>query len=296
MFGYVRPYKSYMLVCEYDEYKAIYCTLCKNLGKYYNKVTRMALNYDLTFYALLSLDLAKDCPKLKKGKCVVNPLKKCNFMTVESDSYHKAAAVTVLMTYHKILDNLKDDGFLKSFSSRLLLPFINGSAKKAKREFPLIAEILEDMTKEQSEIEQNNSASIDACCEPTAKALARIFEDISPDDKPVLKEMGYFLGRWIYTMDAADDLKKDLKDNSFNPLKRYFAIEGDAVPEERQKEIDEGCNQMLNNNVARIIAATNLLNLNRYGGIVGNITEMGLPQVQKEILFLHIREKERKKV
>ena len=295
MFGYVRPYKTYMLVGEYDEYKAIYCTLCKNLGKHYNIFTRFALNYDLTFYALLSFDLNEACGKLEKGACTFNPLKKCNYISSKSETYHKAAALTVLMTYHKILDNIKDDSFLKSLSSRILKIFIDRSAKKAKREFPFIAQTLEDMMNEQNLMEIENT-SLDACCEPTAKALSLIFEDITPTQKPVLKEMGYFLGRWIYTMDAADDLKKDLKDNSFNPLKKYFNVNTLEIDEIKQKEIDTTCNEILNNNVSRVISAFNLLELNRYRGIADNILSKGLAQVQKEILFLHIREKERKKI
>lgn len=295
MFGYVRPYKTYMLVGEYEEYKAVYCSLCKNLGKHYNVFTRLALNYDLTFFALLDFDLNDNCPKLKKGRCTVNPLKKCNYISLESQSYHRASALTVLMTYHKILDNIKDDSFLKSLASRCLKPFIAGSAKKAGREFPYMAKIMQDMMNEQNEVEKDENASLDACCEPTAKALSLLFQSISENQSLVLKELGYFLGRWIYTIDAADDLKNDLKNQAFNPLRKYFSLETDFLPEERQKEFDEESNYILNNNVSRIISALNLLELNRYRGIVSNIIEKGLPQIQKEILFLHIREKERKK-
>ena len=31
MFGYVRPFKSELLVREYDQYKAAYCQLCRAL-------------------------------------------------------------------------------------------------------------------------------------------------------------------------------------------------------------------------------------------------------------------------
>lgn len=296
MFGYVRPFKSMLLVCEYDEYKAVYCTLCKNLGKHYNVFTRMALNYDLTLYTMLALDLENACPKLHKGRCVANPLKKCNYMSENSEAYHKGAALTVLMTYHKLLDNIKDDSFFKSLVSRLLMPFVKGSAKKAGKDFPEMQKALEEMTKSQNEIEQNENASLDACCEPTAKCLSTIFSQLSKDDELVLSQLGYFLGRWIYTMDAVDDLKDDLKENSFNPLKKYFKIEGTTLSEELQEKIEINTNEILNNNVAMIIPAFNLLSSHRYENIMRNVFEKGLPQVQKEILFLHVRDKERKKL
>ncbi len=297
MFGYVRPFKSMLLVCELDEYKAVYCTLCKTLGKKYNPVTRMMLNYDLTFYTMLALDGEKLCPKVVKGRCVVNPLKPCNYINTDSVAYHKGAALTVLMTYHKLLDNIHDDSFLKSLVSRFLLLFIKGSAKKAGKDFPELSTALETMTKAQTEVELLENPSIDACCEPTANCLSSVFSDLAKSDsqKQVLSQLGYFLGRWIYTMDAADDLKDDLKSNSFNPLRQHFNIKGETIDETTQKNIETEVNQMLNNNVAMLLPALNLVDTHRYESIMNNILSKGLAQIQKEILFLHIRDKERKK-
>ncbi len=295
MFGYVRPYKTMMLVGEYEEYKAVYCTLCRTLGKRYNVFTRMALNYDLTFYTLLCLDLTKTCPKVRKGRCVVNPMKRCNYISEENQAYHKGAALTVLMTYHKILDNIKDESFFKSLSSRMLMPFIKGSAKKAAKDYPSFDLALKEMTKRQNEIEKSENPCIDECCEPTANALSKIFSEIDEEQKLVLSQIGYFLGRWIYLMDAADDLQKDFKDKAFNPLINYFELKGEIIEEEKLKEAEEKANEMLNNNAAMLSSSVNLLSSFRYGGITENILKLGLAQIQKEILFLHVRDKKRRK-
>ena len=42
MFGYVRPFKPYMRMFEYDIYKAVYCGLCKDMGRRYGFVTPLA--------------------------------------------------------------------------------------------------------------------------------------------------------------------------------------------------------------------------------------------------------------
>ncbi len=80
LFGYVRPRKSELLVREFEEYNGIYCSLCRQLGKSYGALSRLALNYDCTFYALVLLSLSeKECPRFSRGHCVVNPLKQGTF-------------------------------------------------------------------------------------------------------------------------------------------------------------------------------------------------------------------------
>lgn len=298
MFGYIRPNKGELKVKEFDQYKGVYCTLCKEIGTHYGRVMRMALSYDLTYYTMLALDLSQAKPCMKKGKCVVNPTKKCNYICLGEEAYKKGAALTVLMTYHKIRDNIKDESFFKALGARCLLPWVSGSAKKAKKDFPFMANAVENMMIEQEAVEKTENPSLDACCDPTAKALSEIFKELGAGDKDkelVLSQLGYFLGRWVYTMDASDDLAKDMKDSSFNPFIDKLGLAGlKIIPEDRQREIDEECNQSLNGNVAMINSAMNLLDLNIFGNIITNITEQGLAEVQREILFLHIKKREGK--
>ena len=43
MFGYVRPYKPELRFKEFDAYKAVYCSLCKEIGRRYGRVLRLTL-------------------------------------------------------------------------------------------------------------------------------------------------------------------------------------------------------------------------------------------------------------
>ena len=79
MFGYIRIGKPELKVKEYDMYKAVYCSLCRELGKEYGFFTRFTLSYDFTFLALLELSLREDFCGTHRKRCVCNPLKKCNF-------------------------------------------------------------------------------------------------------------------------------------------------------------------------------------------------------------------------
>ncbi|MEG1426379.1 MAG: DUF5685 family protein [Oscillospiraceae bacterium] len=294
MFGYVRPNKPELLIREYEEYKAVYCTLCKELGRYYGVISRLALNYDLTFYTMLALDLSGAKPRLRKGRCVVNPTKKCNFICEGEEAYHKGAALTVMMTYHKVRDNVQDEGFWKSLAARMTLPFFNGAFRKAAKDFPFMAEVMSEMMSGQTAVEKEENPSVDACCEPTARALSQIMGELAQEDsgkKLILSQLGYFLGRWIYMMDAADDLGEDMKNQAFNPLVGSLHLSGTEIPEGDRSRVDNACNEILNHNVSMLVSAVNLIDLGRYGSIIENVTHQGLAEVQREILFLHIKEK-----
>ena len=299
MFGYVRPLKGELKVNEYDEYKAVYCTLCKAISKNYGRLQSFFLSFDLTFYVLLSLNegFKEENKCANHGKCIFNPLKKCTYIFEKEDNYKKAAALTVIMSYGKLKDNLLDEKGAKKIAYKLLKSLCSKAYKKAAEDFPFIDEAINKMLQSQAEAEKNNM-HLDACCEPTANMLREICMELAGDDmnKTVLGTVAYFLGRWIYTMDAADDLEDDLKNKSFNPLIKKFSLENsETIPEEKRSFIENECNAALNGNISMMLPALNLLNNGRYSGIINNIISLGLPEMQREIIFLHVTKKQRKK-
>ena len=295
MFGYVRPFKSELLVREYDQYKAAYCQLCRALKEHYGRAASFTLSYDCTFYALLMLSTREARLSLHHGRCVMNPLKRCDFLESDGEAYHKAAALSVLLTYHKLRDNLEDDSFFKSLGSRLFLPFVSRKARKAAEEYPFLAQEAQKAMDGQRQAEEN-AGGVDACAEPTANLLAALFKELACDSLQgaALERFGYFLGRWVYLMDAADDLMDDLKEGAFNPFIPRLGLSGktELTPQER-KAADQACNQTLNATAAQMLLAFNLVELRNFGPILENVVTKGLPEIQREILFLHIREKRR---
>ena len=120
MFGYIRAEKGELKVKEYDTYKAIYCSLCKKLGKNYGILSRMTLSYDFTFLALLNMSLQNSCTKFERKRCAFNPLKKCNYCE-KTDDLKMPSAAAMIMLYYKIKDNIADEKGIKKlgFDSRL---------------------------------------------------------------------------------------------------------------------------------------------------------------------------------
>lgn len=109
MFGYIRVYKPDMKISEYETYKAIYCGLCRELGREYGPAARMTLSFDFTFLAALMMALAEDKPVYTRRKCAANPLKSC-IMADLGEIQSRCCDYAVLMLWYKLEDDLKDHG------------------------------------------------------------------------------------------------------------------------------------------------------------------------------------------
>ena len=136
----------------------------------------------------------------------------------------------------------------------------------------------------QLEIEKHKNSSIDCSADPTAKAISRLclLFAKNDDEKIILKEFGYYIGRWIYLMDAADDYFEDKEKKSFNPFASHFS----SYDKISNFEIMDYCNSTLNLTVSMAISAFNLLDLTIYKPILENIINRGLASAQKQCLFI----------
>lgn len=242
MLGYVRVNKPEMKVKEYETYRGLYCSLCKSLGKYYGQLSRMILSYDVTFLLIVLISSQNKVPEFKKGHCPFNPAKKCAYCTNCDENLKFAASVTVLMFYYKIKDNISDGGFFKKLLMFLLLPYASLLRHKAKKLYPKLDSIISLSMTEQAKVERSYTDSVDKAAHNSADALGKIFDFENCDSNSTLYRLGYFVGRWVYIADAADDIEKDLKASSFNVFINKYAIEDissfdEAIKDEIEKTL-----------------------------------------------------------
>ena len=276
MFGYLQIQKSELLVRESEAYKAVYCGLFRQMGKDYSVFTRFTLSYDCTFYAMLLMSLNLSCKGFKDGRCTCNPLKKCKFATDSGDAYRKAAAFSMISVYYKIIDDIQDSGFFKKLLCRIIKPFFSHQRKKAADKYPDMDKAVSDMMKMQYDAEHSEKPSVDMSAHPTALMLAAVLSAEAHDEiqKRVLYEFGYHIGRWIYLVDAADDIEKDIKSNGFNPFVNKKT--GEVKSSDFIKAV-------LNQSLARAYDAYNLLNFTDFKGILDNMMLLGFPASQNRV-------------
>ena len=279
MFGYVTIDKGEMLCKDYEAYKAVYCSLCKQLGKEYSFLSRFILSYDCTFYALMALSLESECSGFCSGRCTFNPLKKCNYLKGKSDALSMSAALSVITLYYKLVDNIADGNFFEKVGCLMLKPLVSLWRKKAVKKYPDIDDAVSLMSRSQFEVEKDSTCSIDKAAEPTALMLAKMMTMISSkseDDSRVFYNFGYFLGKWIYLCDAANDFDDDKKHSSFNP----YVIKYDGDKSEYIEDIDASLNTCL----SEVFLSYKLMNVKRFDRIIENILVHGLVKKQTEIL------------
>ncbi len=279
MFGYVNVDRSEMLGKDFDTYKAIYCSLCKQLGKEYSFLARFILSYDCTFYAVVALALAEDCPGFCTGRCKFNPLKKCNYLNKGEEDLSKAAALSIITAYYKIIDNISDGSILEKLVCYVLKPVFSIWHKKAKENYPQLEEAVATMSESQFEVEKDRDCSIDKSADPTAKMLSSVMAELSADetDSKIYSTFGYFLGKWIYLIDAANDYDDDLKRNSFNP----YII---AFNNDKEGHIND-INESLNTCLSQMFLAYNLIKVKRFDRIIENVLIHSLPKKQRSVLY-----------
>ncbi len=277
MFGYVKVCKAELRVREYEEYKAVYCTLCRVLGEEYGLAARGLLSYDACFYVLLQ-DCAQsgEAPEYKAGRCRFNPLKKCNYQTNCGESYRAAAALTVLMSYQKARDNVKDGKGFKRIAAQTVSPYLRGKYKKAKARYPQFAEAVEQAMAAQAALEKAECASADRAADPSAKALSEICGAGIADEvqKRVVERVAYCVGRFVYLLDAYDDLEEDLKSGCYNPFLRKYQIRDAA--ELQSAVLHENILRSLHMTANEAAVSFHLLTGEVHRGVLENILQDGL--------------------
>ena len=285
MFGYVKVDRANLLGKEYDTYKSIYCALCKQLGKEYSVFARFILSYDCTFYAMLIMSLEDGDPTFYAGRCRFNPLKKCAYAKCESKALSLASALSVSSAYYKLRDNLADSPWYKRIAYRMIQPFFASWRRKCEKKYPRVVEILGNMLDSQLKAEADPACHLDMAADPTAKMLseacALIPDEVhlkTKDDparvKRILSTFGYFFGRWIYLIDAADDYDDDKKHGAFNA----FALA------DNRDDIAGYLLPTLNHALSEALLSYGLLEKGRFDSIIMNVLTCSCVNIQKEIV------------
>ncbi len=213
MFGYVQANLNDLSEEEQTRYRAVYCGLCRTLGKRYGMWAQMGLTYDLTFLILLLSSLYEPEEQEGKLRCLPHPWKAHDYMTNRCTEY--AADITVVLAYFKCLDDWQDERKLygKLYAARLKTPY-----GKVKALWPEKCRAIEQSLAGLSQIETAKTPDPDAA----AKCFGRLMEEIFvlEDDRweKHLRALGNGLGRYIYLADAMVDRERDRKRGNYNPL------------------------------------------------------------------------------
>lgn len=216
MFGYVRINKMDLTFREYEHYKAYYCGLCKYLKRNHTELSRMTINYDITFLIVLLSSIYQPSAQVFHEKCIVDPVKKKKHIINEITEY--AASMNILLAYYKLEDDVNDEGDIKS---RLVRRAYRKSFKTAYDKYPQKADFIKACLGELMSLEEDQSTSIDQTSNCFARLLEEIFDYKDDEYRDRLRKVGFNIGKYIYIMDAYEDLDEDLEKGRYNPFTDY---------------------------------------------------------------------------
>jgi hypothetical protein len=216
MFGYVRINKMDLTFREYEHYKAYYCGLCKYLKRNHTELSRMTINYDITFLIVLLSSIYQPSAQVFHEKCIVDPVKKKKHIINEITEY--AASMNILLAYYKLEDDVNDEGDIKS---RLVRRAYRKSFKTAYDKYPQKADFIKACLGELRSLEEDQSTSIDQTSNCFARLLEEIFDYKDDEYRDRLRKVGFNIGKYIYIMDAYEDLDEDLEKGRYNPFTDY---------------------------------------------------------------------------
>lgn len=277
MYGYVRPVKDELRVREYETFRGVYCGLCHRLRERYGPIARFAVNYDLTFLAMLLADAGP--VEACRRRCPYHPLRRAA-CPAGLGSMDAAADITVILAYWKLMDGAADKGFFGRIGCRIAAAALRGAYKRASRAMPAFAAETEAELRALAALEAEESESLDAAADKFALILRAAAEGASyPARARVLRELLYHLGRVIYVLDAVDDLSEDERTGAYNPLRYRFTTENGKLRPEDEKELRLSLQHSHNS----MLSAFALLEKNPYTDILENILCLGLPSVTQAV-------------
>lgn len=275
MFGYVRVQKEELRLREYADYRAVYCGLCRAMGKCTGQCSRLSLSYDAVFLYLIRAAARNIKPVFSTGRCFVHPLCRRRFAVVD-DELTFAARASALLTYGKLCDDLADERGVKRAAKALLLPFFRAANRRADLRAPEKT-VTEDLAA-LSALEKEETPSVDAPCEVFGHLLGEVFAfGLAGDAEKITRAIGYRTGRWIYAVDAADDLEKDARDGQYNP---FLLLYGGMPTPAQKAEIEKA----LTYDLQALAAALDLLPSGELTDIAKNIVYLGMPSAAHRAL------------
>ena len=237
------------------------------------------LNFDMTFLVVLLTGLYEPDTDEKEFTCMLHPIKKRKARSNEIEHY--AAQMNVLLAYYNLVDDWNDE---KSYTKKTIASMFEKDYERVAARYPRQVKAVEDYIAKLSVYEQNKETNIDLVAGLTGEMLGEIFAWKQDEWYDELKTLGFYLGKFIYLMDAYEDLEKDEKKDSYNPL-RYLQTDD-------EQEYETLCRLMMTSMLSECAKSFERLPILLHADILRNIIYSG---VWSKYEYIQLKKKKRKK-
>lgn len=329
MLGYVKIDKGELKVREYEVYTGYYCGVCKSIGRRYGQLPRMVLSYDAAFLAILLASLSDESDTPVQEHCIAHPVIKKKTV-IRNRAIDYAGDVMLILAWYKLADDAADEG--KAYAKPVML-MMKRIFRRLNSLYPELCSSVKCHLSALSALEREKCASIDMAAEAFSKIMEDIFTEglqavygseppqqkppgadrsdygisgassmqdepcgfASPgnDTRELLARAGYHLGKWVYMIDAVDDIEENIESGAYNPL--LFRFKFDAANEtadEFRARIEPDLRFNLYHYLAMLSRCTDSLDIRKNAGIIENVIYFGLNRKTEEIIMRTDKDKQ----
>ena len=281
MFGYVKTVRGELRVREYEYYRASYCGLCRSMGKCTGQCSRLLLNYDLAYLATVRMALLGTTPTFRRRRCIAHPFRR-RMMMEPGEQLRYCAEATVILAYEKCRDDLSDERGWGRAKARLRRLALAPMYRRAKKRAPELAAAVRERLAQLSAAEAAGTSSVDAVAAIFGDLLADVCAfGLPPESERLARKIGWETGRFIYILDAVEDLADDAKKKRFNPLLPRYGAALDDTAKETLNDALIACLYDLDTAIDLLPPAEDPTRQE----ILKNILYLGLPKALRRVLY-----------
>lgn len=261
MFGYVTVNKPEIKFKDFDMYRSFYCGLCRELRERYGILGQISLTYDMTFVVILLSGLYEPPTRKGKSRCAVHPLKSQPVRKNEITKY--CADMNVILSYYKSMDDWQDE---KKPLRCAYAALLKNTGRKHMAAYPEKMKRIQEALSELSRLERQGETDMDLVAGCSGRIMEEVLAFREDVWEPALRKMGFYLGKFIYILDAYDDVEKDAENGNYNPFLGKYKMEG----------FEEEVRRMLVMMLSETCREFEKLPVIRYGDILRNILYSGV--------------------
>lgn len=263
MFGYININRNQLTEESRKAYQSYYCGLCQQLRNTCGPKGQMLLNYDMTFLIVLLTGLYELESKKVDFTCPMHPTKKQTAWINEATDY--AADMNILLGYHNLEDDWKDD---KSYTKKALAKMLEKDYERVREKYKRQAEAVEAYMEKLQAAEADREQNLDVTAGLTGEMMGEIFDWKKDEWSEELHCLSFYMGKFIYLMDAYEDMEKDKKRKQYNSLR--------LMADQCQGDFETFCKLMLTSMMSECARSFERLPILTHADILRNVLYSGV--------------------
>ena len=283
MLGYVTIEKPELKMREFELYSGYYCGVCKSISARHGQIPRFVLSYDAAFLGMVMAGVNGDKNEVSREHCIIHPITEKTIVRNKSIDY--AGDVMLILAWFNLMDDVKDEGKVYAKAATTLM---RGKFEKLSKAYPELVDKIDTHITALSALEKGRCRNVDEVSEAFAKIMQAIFTldgRERPDDvNEKLSALGYHMGKWIYLMDAWDDIGEDIANKTYNPLVYRHWYNDEEEYQEFRDRIRANVEFNLFMYLDQMGKAADALETGENSSIIDNIVHMGLLRQTEKIL------------